>query len=189
MEGVPGHVKGLGVKTRWGVRRGLCASAHSGRVMKALGGQSEARSGLSPGSPWLCHPCSRSPLATVTSHPQAEGAGRSSTFDALGFSAAPSATPSIPPMPSFTKEFPPSASTPERLSRAGPCRLVPNRWDRRQEPGMQRVGLHTRLGCSVSPTPAAAAQRLEQVHLSHRLWQSCVSMLNIICRYICIYSS
>lgn len=78
----------------------------SSRMMRALGGQSEARGGLSPGSPWLCHPCSL--LGTVPSQPRAEGLAEG--FDALGFSAAPSATPSIPP--TFIHEGVPSICIP-----------------------------------------------------------------------------
>lgn len=84
--------------------------------MRALGGQSEARGGLSPGPPWLCHPCSL--LGTVASQPRAGGLAEAAPLMPWGFQQLLPPPPASPP-PSFAREFPPSAFPPERLSRAG----------------------------------------------------------------------
>lgn len=167
--------------------------------MKARGAQGEARGCLplvlQGSSPCFAFPipCWERSLRT----PEPEGLAEAAPLVPCGFSAAPSAIPSSP-RAAFVHKVIPSIPTGAHLLRRGflglvLCKLIWNHWDGMQsgrellEPEMKRVGLHTRLGCSVY-LPVLVPQwhgDLEQVHLLHCLRWICASELSII--YICLY--
>lgn len=75
-----------------------------------------------------------------------------------GFSAAPSAHPQHSPTTAFIRKVIPFIPTGVHLLQRGLLglvlhKLIPNCWDGMQDPGMKCVGLHTRRGCSIYPTP------------------------------------